>query len=251
MKGKSEEIRRTSDPTQHSPVFRARGSADDSAKFLYQRKHSLNPGNLSMNQTVMQSPKLRNRFSLNLPMSSLRKKINRRSMPTIEDSPESNAGQLAKADDSCATSEEKQNKLTSHRSLTPPNMTVNSPNAADSVFHSPPLVRQNSVTSAEGVGLTITNVQRVTRSSDTNFPNRDDRRKASLRASVSSPTHLSPTRILDDFTPLQVSWSPGSLRRGSTPVLPSKLSPALSRHRLGAPKGKVCFLLYNCILSKP
>ena len=217
------------------------GSKEESSEAQHQsRKSGVN--NIGLTNQVMPSPKLRNRFSWNTPMSSLRKKINRRSMPTIDDDAEEN--DLPSKTPSVFSFNEEDfgfsKEAFAHQSST------TSSGASDSIFDSPPATTPSAVMStaqrrSKSDGLLITNAPRVSRSAyfDLATTNRTNCQKPSAV--------FSPSRFLEDFKPMPGPRFPSTLRRGSTPVSPQKLPPGISRQRSGVVKIKVSTLA--CLLN--
>ena len=225
-----------------SSIYRARLNTEEGAKFP--RRNSANVANIALPvaPVVVQSPKLRNRFTLNLPMSR-KKKQNRRSLPTIEDNPESESGQTAPSGGSSSPAEEK--RKVSSDVYTPTNPSALSPSGSDSVFNSPTsehdavaskVARAQSDTSSNA---TNANIPRVTRHSDTVL-HKEDRKKALMHATNSNPSPKSPTKFLDDINPIHAYWSPSSIRRGSSPAITTKHYTGFTRQRSGVIKVKVC-----------
>lgn len=216
----------------HKQICHSRSTEDISENHSVLDKS--NTSHLTLSVQATQSPKLRNRFSWNTPMSSLRKKINRRSLHTIDDDVEESSASPTKT----SSSSNVEDVELSTESL-PHSSPIVTPGSSDSVFDSPTGSIPNSATSGghangQSVGLTIPNMQKMSRNtfSDTIVTaNRSDKTKAG--------TFFSPSRFLEEFSPKPGSWSPAALRRGSAPVLPQKLPPGLSRQRSGVVKMKV------------
>ena len=201
-----------------------RRSSDENYDYLSQRKNSA--FGIGVMTGPVQSPKLRNRFSLNLPMSSLRKKMNRRSsgMPTIEDctendtSPSDPASPLSKNDPLS-------NEVFKYKSPTGLNHFSSSSTPSpshDSVFSLP--------TQSGHKNLTV-ETDKIARNAQSEGNGRLERQKSSLYSTLS----LSSGRLLDDLGSMPGCWSPGSLRRGSMPAF----SQAATRHRSSSGKAKV------------
>jgi len=229
-------------PVQSS-LYRARSNPEDSTK--YPRRNSANVASLALPVTpvIVQSPKLRNRFTLNLPMSR-KKKQNRRSLPPIEDSPESESGSNSTPNGSPA--EEK--RKVSNDTRTPRYPISPTSSGTDSVFNSPTsesIAVANKVNRAQSESvsssLTDSNLHGVMRNSDT-YLYKEERKKTLLQGTTSNPSSKSP-KLFDDINPLPTTyWSPSVLRRGSSPAITTKNYTGFTRQRSGVIKVKVCFV---------
>ena len=214
-------------------LHRARSNPEESGKFP--RKNNAQVVNLGppLSSAAVQSPKLRNRFALNLNMSSLRKKKqNRRSLPPIEDSPESDSELFL--DDPASPPEEK-------KTTNPPISVTPSSGDSDFVFNSPTYkpVTINAgyrAKSDSSCNASNSNDYRIIHDSDT-YLHREDRRRSLLHATSSKSS-----RFFDDLNPLQSMRSPGALRRGSTPAVIAKNQSGFSRNRSAGIRMKVSVL---------